>query len=217
MDINVNIENARELVSRIRAGADIAEFKQSNAYEALAHLANQKNWDTLSGLLKAEQAARNERLLLAGTGFTAFVKAFSCDEYGESPDWARIRFSQKMTLRVLELMDLVKAQELEHVAISYGVDYWHNDKDLRISYEDLYVSRERVWFRGLPKHADYAVETRSFDFVNALNTVRSEQGNQWARMHKRFLVLDSSGDVGNFIEELEDAEAFDFRGDDANG
>lgn len=208
MDIKVNIENVRELANRIRAGANLPEFKQHHAYESLAHLAGHKNWDTLNGLLQAEEKARQERLLLAGTGFTVFVPAFSCSEFGESPDWARIRFSQGLTRRILGLQDLVDTNALGLVTISYGVDYWHDTSDLRITAEDLYVSERSVWFRGVPKHCGYAVETRAFDFQEALEVVRTGKATEYMGMHQGNLVISPYGGLESFIHELEDDEAF---------
>lgn len=218
MDIRVNLNNVRELVGRLKKSFLPQEVSQSACYEGLAHLAGLRDWDTLSGVLKAEaekaqvdvkEDSPETEQALPMSGLTIFLPAFCTDEFGDSPDWAMAHFSPKLLREVRRLQELCRTNKLAFLAISHSVNFWQNQDEHRIYGEDLYISERDLWFRGLPKHVDYAVETRAFNLNKALEVAQGKSTSTYYAVHNGCVVFAPSGDVESFVSELEDAGAFE--------
>lgn len=207
MDITITSKSARVLAERLRHKVGPEQLSVSKAYEALAHTLGHKNWDTLSGVL-ANEEIKPEPALRPGLK-ELFVLAFSCDENCDSPDWARVDLSTGFLERVFGLAKLCKDQGLEHVSVTDQPNYWHDPSHLNVRDESLYVSERSFWFRGHPKHCDYAVETRSVPLDDLRALLRTGQGTRYLALHGSAIVAHCYGDVEGFIVNIQDVDMFD--------
>lgn len=200
--------------STVRAMADRLQkstpaLKRSQAYEAVAQMLGHPNWDTLSGLLKREErdAAGTQQLHRLVTPVTLYVGAFSTSEFGDGADWAKVTVDQEFLDTVLRLQQTCKDSGLDHTAIGFTPDYWQEDDTdpLRIQDEDLYVGKRSWWFRGVPKHCSYAVETRAVDIEDLLQALFARKETSYLAWRKDVLVYDSAGDINGLLAALVDA------------
>lgn len=91
-----------------------------------------------------------------------YVEAFATSDYGDSPPYATFFLTPSLAARLIELADLCAKHNLTEVrewrACNWGED--DSTKNLRLQADELVVSGEYFWFKALPKHCDYNVETR---------------------------------------------------------
>lgn len=208
MDIKINIDTATAMARRLRKKIGLDVIAESKSFEALAQALGFKNWDTLSGKLKAEKPSASVLVSLS-VPKELFVLAFACDENGDSADWARIDLNNGFLERVLRLREMCKTQKLEHVCVDDQPAYWHDPSEVSIRGESLYVSEGSFWFRGTPKHCDYAVETRSVDIEGLLKLLQGGESDENMQLHLDAVVISSYGDASGLIQCIEDVDMFD--------
>lgn len=184
MEITINPNTVRTLVKRLREALGLS---QSAAYETVSKTLGYPNWDTLSGLLKAEEATASNSVFAQAAErhgwrktpptvkepFMFVWEAFACDEYGEGPGWYQLEVTQEV-LNELHEMQTLCLQKSCDVSRSFESGEWGNDDSLRLRGDELHVSASSFWVRARPKHCDYYVETRMTDIEELFKLV--EQG-----------------------------------------
>lgn len=176
MEIQINPTTVRAMVKRLRKSTALG---QSAAYEAVSLMLGYPNWDTLSGLLKAEALPpANAQGASADTVFQEMAKrynwretpptldkpfmltweAYACDEFGTSPRWYQVEVTQEVLHEIHELQTLALKNACE-VARGFEAGTW-GGSDLRLQADEIRVDGGYVWVRARPKHCDYWVETR---------------------------------------------------------
>jgi hypothetical protein len=209
MDFQITKNNVRDIVSRLRQALGAESVSQSNAFEAFAKALGLKNWDTLSGLLKreGEPASAAAPAYQLAAPVEVYVDAYACDYYGEGPSWAKVDLSQQFLDEVLRMQRICKEQGVDMVTKSWAPEKWEQEERLRLENDDLYVTAESWWFRARPKHADYAVETRSVDIANMLALLgpgSPAESTAHAATCKGVQFYVTSGDMTGFIQMLVD-------------
>jgi hypothetical protein len=199
MKIEVNEKTFRGMASRLREESN-EELKNCESFEKLSRILGFKNWDTLSGLLKRGQqvALTLERPL------TLYVEAFACDEYGESPTWAKLTINQEFVDALLRLQGVCKSNNLHMVSEYWPVDAWQDDDNYRMRGETLEVTDGNWWIKAYPKHVDYNCETRMIgvkELVEILDGSAPLNGRYWVRKGD-VLVYDSSGEASRMLDSL---------------
>lgn len=169
MGINLALTSESVRVMADRVVGKNPTLRKDHVLELLAHAAGFKNFDTLSGVLaksgKSADAGSFAFPHLANAR-TLYVEGFSCSEHGEGPAWVRVELTPDFLAKVQKLaMSVVRGQGLEYAVVSYAPTDWDDEDSSGRSFHlgdwRLYVSRDDFWFRGVPKHRDYAVESRA--------------------------------------------------------
>lgn len=185
MEITINPNTVRTMVKRLRENLGLT---QSAAYEAVAQTLGHPNWDTLSGMLKAEllaqdnsvfaQAAKRHHWRTAPPAlkqpFMLVWEAFACDEYGEGPGWGQLEVTQEVLNELHEMQTLCLQNSCE-ISRDFGGMEWGNDDSLRLRGDELHVSASSFWVRARPKHCDYYVETRMMDIEELFKLIDQGQ------------------------------------------
>lgn len=229
------VNMARRLNQGVQAalGLDKAQaLKHSQSLEILSQALGYENWDTFCGLLKAgekstgnsaevqplqwsaEQKQNAERVGWRQTPpevakpFDFYWEAFACDEWGDSPRWAKLNITQEF-VNQLHSMQTRCLQFNAQMAVHAYPDKWDMEDELRLQNDELNVSTLSFWFSACPKHASYSVETRLLDikdFFDAIdNPERRMRHLAWA---DGILFMDGSS-AKNFAQGLLDDEEID--------
>lgn len=169
-------------------------LKTGVALEVLSHVLGYKNWDTLSGLVKASansaptgvegiSAADIERVGYrltppkVGKPFTFFWEAFACDEWGEGPAWAKLEVTQAFVDELHKLQTQCLKDKV-NLSVDHSVDEWDNEDSLRLHGVELHVTQSLVWLSAHPKQANYNVETRLMDIKDFFDAIEGNN-TQW--------------------------------------
>lgn len=235
MKIEVNHESAVAMARRLNLAVQAAlgamqlpnqGLKHCQALEVLAKTLGYENWDTLCGLLKANEGKNDsvpwteeqrstaehiglrEKPPIVAKPFDFYWEAFACDEWGDGPRWAKVHVTQAFVDQVHSLQ--TKCLEFNaQMAVHESPEQWDGEDELRLQGDELNVSHLSFWFSARPKHADYAVETRILDirdFFDAIdNPERRMSHLAWA---DGVLFMDGSS-AKNFAQGLLDDEEID--------
>lgn len=172
MQIEITRNGLSVMARKLRSAVGVDAMTHSKSLEVLAETLGYSNWDTLCGVMaKVPEPLKPP----AFESFDLYCEAFACDEWGDGPGWAKFLVDPAFINKVLELQQLVTDKGLDHVAHDNAVALWGNSDTLQIQGDELQVSRTDFWFHALPKHCDYAVETRMMPISDlvALATDRS--------------------------------------------
>jgi hypothetical protein len=187
MDIQVTPQSIQGMVKRLRAAAP--GLTNAKAYEAISKMLGQPNWDTLSGLLKAEQSLPDAFAEIAkryhwreappriSEPFTFLWEAFATSEYDDGPGWYRLEVTQAVLDELHERQTLAIKNNCE-VSCDFGSGEWGTDNPLNVRGDELHVSGDSFWVSGRPKHCNYTVETRMADISEFFALI--EKGQQAA-------------------------------------
>jgi hypothetical protein len=204
MDFQVTKNNVRDIVSRLREAVGSQSLTRSKAFEVFAQTLGIKNWDTLSALLKREEAPAAPVFRLEAP-VELFVEAFACDDNMQGPSWAKVTVTQQFLDEVLRLRGLCQSQGVDLVAKSRCPDKWDGEESLRLRGDDLYVTADSWWFRACPKHSDYAVETRNIDIDTLLSLLSGNgSGDGYLVRYQDKLFYEPCGNSVDFIQMLVD-------------
>lgn len=200
MEFNLNEKKVRQMAGRMRKVFGNDTLGHSKALEAVAQTLGYPNWDTLSGLLKNADRSRFK----LDKPVTIYVNAFSCDEFGDGPSWAKLTLTQAFIDTVLELQALCNTKDLDQTTKSWAVDAWGSREDLNLRDEDLAVGKHSWWIRARPKHADYDCETRMLDISWLLEALSKRVSTDFLAWKKDVLLYDSAGNITGMLDELVD-------------
>lgn len=190
------INMARRLNKAVQAAAPQLGpkgLKHSQSLEMLSHVLGFENWDTFCGLLKAAEAPAEASLSappLSGADaqaqadrvgwreappalakpFTFYWEAFACDEWGDSPRWAKLEVTQAF-LDQLHEMQTKCLQNGAQMSVYQSPECWDLADDLRLSGDQLNVSQSSFWFSAYPKNCNYSVETRILDIKDFFDVI----------------------------------------------
>lgn len=182
MQVELTSKSVRTMASRLsKAYPDIS---RPLALEMLAKALGYRNFDTLSGLLKQEvlkeSAPPLPDLSLFGNAVELWMEAYVCDDFGDGPSWAMVALDAPLVTRILKMQATCQNNALGHVSEWESPSDWEEDAGYgsRFNMQDwqLYVSSDRFWFRGHPKHCSTAVETRGIRIEELMSKLSCPTG-----------------------------------------
>lgn len=197
MEINLNETTVRAMANRLRAhlkASASVECSLSQSLESTAKMLGHKNWDTLIGILRKENAPSDElerrRREWASRGwrekppkvakpFVFMWEAFACyalSEWGSGPQWARIVVTQDLVNDVHRLQTECLENALTRVERTYTCEEWQYAQELCIGGGSLVVDPYCFCMSAMSKYEDYAVETRTTDIKDFFDVI--EQGER---------------------------------------
>lgn len=197
MEITLSPSSTRTMAKRLRSV--VPGMTASAALEALAVTLGHPNWDTLSALvekaaapvaedpevlaLKAQVAWRNAPPVVK-VPFTMYWAAFQTNEHDEGPSWLRVEVTQGMVDELHEMQSLCLKNRCDLSRdLAYGE--WSDEGSYNLQCEELCVTKNRFWARGLSQYGDGATETRGLEiaaFFDAVEKGSSQSTQQmgWA-------------------------------------
>ncbi|MCC5612036.1 hypothetical protein LC612_36215 [Nostoc sp. CHAB 5834] len=182
MKIEITREVVRNMAKKLKeATFPVMTFGQS--LEATSRMFGYSNWDTFSGVLKQDEQETAKKLLVVSESeqrfkaladlvgwreappklekpFTWLMPAFSTDEFGESPEWAKLEVTQAFVDHIHNLQTTAIRNSVE-TTVDYYPDEW--GFDIRISFSSLIVDKTSFYFRAAVKHSSEYVETRMIE------------------------------------------------------
>jgi hypothetical protein len=177
MQFDLTSKSVREFADRVvQAHSDI---NKQLALEVAAHGFGYRNFDALSGVLKttkskgkpgAEGTQDTQRLqadapVHLGNPVPLWVEGFVIGNDFVLFDWLKVELTETLVSHILKRRELCIENGLLHVSEDVRpADWSKNDEISVINDWQLFVSPDRFWFRGHPKHATYAVEGRAVHF-----------------------------------------------------
>lgn len=174
MKFDVTSTSVRDFADRVvkaHAGID-----KPQALEIAAHGFGYRNFDTLSGVLKkaAPAAKPKSEPFQLSKPVPLWIEGFVCDNDYAVFEWVAVLLTEAFLARVVSCRDLCVESGLLHLSVNIAPTDWHCDKESVVHDWQLYVSPTRFWFRGHPKHASFAVETRAVYFEDLLKLLKSQ-------------------------------------------
>ena len=104
-------------------------------------------------------------------GPTIYIEAYACSEHDAGPAYGSFLLNENLVHRLLDLKDLCSRHNLtetrEWRACNWGPGNYADHA--RLQSDEMVVSGGCFWFRAVPKHVDYAVETRLLEIEPVLN------------------------------------------------
>ena len=91
---------------------------------------------------------------------TLILEAYSQNEYGDSPSWAKWELTADRLDRIEYISELCLQRKFHSITAGCPVDEWHRQGDLRLRGDELHISGSSLWFTCYRKHANYQCETR---------------------------------------------------------
>lgn len=173
MKFDVTSTSVREFADRVvmtHPGID-----KPQALEIAAHGFGYRNFDTLSGVLKKttpKRKASNAPFHL-DQPVPLWIEGFVCENEYAVFEWAKVTLTEVFLARIRKLRELCTEAGLLHLSVADSPADWHCDEEFVIHDWQLYVSETRFWFRGHPKHASFAVETRAVNFDDLFKLLKS--------------------------------------------
>ena len=92
-----------------------------------------------------------------------YVEAYATSDYGDSPLYGAFALTPALRARLLDLVALCEKHGLTEVR-EWRACHWGEDDSvhgLRLQADEMIVSGAYFWFKAVPKHCDYTVETRA--------------------------------------------------------
>lgn len=167
MQFNLNRELARMMARRLREAVGTEELSQSRSLEVLSKTLGVPNWDTLSGMLKGEEAGtelRRAQLLKApvlSAPVDLYVEArVTGSEYASGAAWGRLELNNSVLELLARKANQCRLNDDLGVRLSLDADEWDESEDLNHRAMPAAVTKDDFWLRANPKHSDYLVETR---------------------------------------------------------
>jgi len=208
MDIQLDQRRARDMARRLRDAIGIDQISQAKSLEVLAQTLAYKNWDTLSGLLKADEPVHVE----LAAPVRLLVNVYACTDQGDAPPWAAVQITQTFIDELLELKRLGADKGLDSIAVSSSEVSWAGAEDnfgFRIRSEELHVNSFGWYFSGAPKHCNYSGETRMIGFDEFFRALSERFSTDCLAWVKDVLVYDEGEDIASFIRQLVEQGALD--------
>jgi hypothetical protein len=217
LSIELDKPKVRDMADRLRWAVEGTQLSHSQALEILSKTLGYRNWDTLSGILRRDTPVVNFETLAASyldEPVTMYLSVYACDDFGDSPSWAAVTIDRAWLATLFRLQALCIEQRVDSTALALGPDEWASSETFRIRSETFEVSEAHWFFKGFPKHADYAVETRMIDTARMLEALKAKGKPAAADVKvgdepelvwvKDVLLYDheGNGDVTNFLNEL---------------
>jgi hypothetical protein len=148
--------------------------------EMLACGLGYRNFDTLSGVLKKEKptAKQGKGTRLPPHSLSApvmlWLECFSVEDGMDAPQWVNYQLTSQCLQVLLEKQAMCVSKDLEVVKFceepsAYDQGFFVAD----IPNWSMFVSKTCFWFRGFPKHCDYAVETAKVEIAELLAMLMS--------------------------------------------
>lgn len=166
MQFNVTTEVARNMAKRLRDAVGGEMLSTGRSYEVLSKTLGLPNWDTLSGVLKAEETgAELERAKLfkapvLSAPVALYLEARVVDADGvAAAQWARVDLTAAFLGKLALKANQCRIYSDSSVRYYEPVADWDDSVDLNHSEAPMVVTKEDFWFRANPKHASYFVET----------------------------------------------------------
>lgn len=91
--------------------------------------------------------------------FKLVVRAYSSDEYGDSPSWAEVTVTHDLVQTLERLRRVCKSGSLMSVTAPIPPDRWDHEGDLSICGGSLSVSGDYFYYEGYLRHDDYNAQT----------------------------------------------------------
>jgi len=173
MKFDVTSASVREFADRVVSAHPGIDKPQ--ALELAAHGFGYRNFDTLSGVLKKAgpgSKPMSEPFKL-DKHIPLWVEGFVCDNEYAVFEWAKVVLTEAFLARVLKYRSLCGEAELLHLAVDDSPTEWYRDEESVIHDWQLFVNPTRFWFRGHPKHASFAVETRAVYFDDLFKLLKT--------------------------------------------
>lgn len=236
MQFELNEENVRSMMQRLRSSVGHNVLGVSKAYEAVAHTLGYPNWDTLAGILKkpsvipeAPKAYSVPKVVLASP-VTLYLGANQTGEWEQGPDWAKVVVTQKLLDSLLTTRQqvieerqtritgsLAEAQNPGANQFGFSDITWDSSDNFRleIGCEEVYVEKDRWWISINHRHSDSSTETYAMNFGEFLEALTCEQEfKSDSMLKKNDILLHTSGFVGrdvvaNFVDALLEAGELD--------
>ena len=211
MELKLQRETLAKMAERLQQEWSRVEspgpLKKGAALEVLSHVLGYKNWDTLSGLVKAATAqAPNgvegisaEAIERVGYRLTPpkvekpfmfYWEAYACDEWGEGPAWAKLEITQAFVDELHKLQTQC-LRDTVNLSVDRSVDEWDSEDTLRLRGDEMHVTHSHVWFSAYPKHANYNVETRLMDIRDFFDAIDGKN-TEWLAWADGVLFKDGS-------------------------
>lgn len=85
------------------------------------------------------------------------------DEFGETPDFARVIVNEALFARIREIRGLLEKHGLSEARTLSDIEWVQDDDedDLRIGMSELVVIPSSLWWTGAPRQRSYYVETKN--------------------------------------------------------
>lgn len=193
MKFDVTSTSVREFADRVvkvHSGID-----KPQALEIAAHGFGYRNFDTLSGVLKKVGPAAKPQSVpfQLSEPVPLWIEGFVCDNEYAAFEWATVMLTEAFLARALKYRDLCVETGLLHLSVDDTPTDWYCDPESVIHDWQLYVDQTRFWFRGHPKHASFAVESRAVRFDDLFKLLKSptDEDNSFRWIHGE-LYKDSS-------------------------
>lgn len=100
-----------------------------------------------------------------------FSEAYACSDFGDGPTYATFIVTQEFVDSLANMRSIVIDNELSECRKWGSPENWGAggiEDELRLTSGELVVTRDSMWFRDQPKHADYHIETRAIDIEELL-------------------------------------------------
>ena len=105
---------------------------------------------------------------------TLILEAYSTNEYGDGPSWARVVITPGLVDEIQRLAALCAEHHLVSVSTYDAPAEWDQEAELRLSYDRHVVDKYDFWYEAAPKHASYSVETRSMTIAYLVKALYGE-------------------------------------------
>ena len=167
-------KSVREFADRIVTAHP--ELDKPKALEIASHGFGFRNFDTLSSVLKEPSTRAKSPTLKVELKkpVTLWIEGYVCDNEAATFDWLKVNLTSTFIERLLTRRNLCSTNGLLHVSEDSRPADWYRDEYVGVIHDwQLYVSPYRFWFRGHPKHASYAVESRAVHFDKLLELLKT--------------------------------------------
>lgn len=188
MQLELNAKTVRDMADRVVKTHP--EMTKSKTLEVLAHAFGQRNFDTLSGLLKAEppslpnqtQDAAWPELASLKLPVTLWLECRGMDNNESGSNWARLVVTREFLEKVLEMQSRCRQWSASAIHEECRPDEWDElgsgRRPLNMRDSQLCVTSERFWFQAMPKHENYYVETRDIYIRDLLALLEAGSGGE---------------------------------------
>lgn len=229
MKIEITRDVVRNMAKKLKeATFPVMSFGQS--LEASSRMLGYPNWDTLSGLLKAEEKALASQVLVLSESekrfkeiaervgwsaappklekpFTLVVAASNTDEFGDSPEWAKVEVNQEFVNSLHKYQTIAIRDSLD-ASINDEPNEWGGD--LRYAFCTLEIDKTCFYFRAAVKHSSEYVETRSIEIKEFFRAIENPRDLNVSHMGWADGVLFSEGNSAKkFARYLLDMDVVD--------
>lgn len=215
---SISAQSAPEVVRKMIAGMahtlrdHVPGMRVSKAYEAVSHMLGHSNWDTLSGLLKADVVYSEgpDEFELALNALAKPVDFYlgagvTGDDSPIAPDYAKVTLTRDLLEKIFEMQGT--AHQAGNFSGTLGTAWpvsWQNDgAHLRLGVAQLVVEAFQFHFVSYPKNLNCAVQTTSVYIHDLVSVLRGAGGTAELDFADNVLFAESN-DVQDFARRLLD-------------